>query len=124
LRAAGNYEACKLLKIRKRSRGHESPRAPIAALKLDQNFSFTRQYLGLFPFRWAEQSANPCQRPRSASLGSLEWIVAVTLNEAGSGVIGIDDNTAPNASPIDRSIRPNLRPHHRIFISNNLRWQK
>jgi len=64
-----------------RPQGHDSPKAPIAALGLCWNVSFPRQYLkacsrSALP---AEQSANSCQRPRPRFLGSLHRMVAVTL---------------------------------------------
>jgi hypothetical protein len=41
--------------------------------------------------------------------GCCEW--SQTLNEAGSGVIDIDDNTASKASPVkDRLLLTNLHP--------------
>jgi hypothetical protein len=45
---------------RMRPQGHDSPRAPFAALKLNGNVSFRASLSGLFRSAFAKQFANSC----------------------------------------------------------------
>src|SRR6266576_194254 len=88
-------------------RGQGSPEAPTTARCQSCIVSFRASSKGLFPSRlYAEQPANPCQRPRSLSLGTGASRHSLCVKQ-GSGV-DIDDNTAAQDSPVDRSLGPKL----------------